>query len=93
MVSRKRRRVVQTARFEQELEAVLKEHPRAEESFRGFEEVVSRQPTIGMSVRDQPTNVCGLPIHTEGASFLVLYRYDERRVVCLALRRVPSGQF
>lgn len=92
-MGRKRKKILRAQRFERELRKVVEQFPRAEEALRGFEEVVSRHPEIGMSVRGQPTEVCGLPFHTEQASFLVIYRYDEEKVVCLGVRRVPSGQF
>lgn len=47
---------------------------------------------MGMAVPGQPT-ARSRPFHTPDGSFLVLYTYDREKVVCLTIRRVPSGSF
>lgn len=49
-------------------------------------------PERGFAVPGAP-DFLGLPIHTEDGSFLVIYWFDEERVYCLGMRRVPSGVF
>jgi hypothetical protein len=55
-------------------------------------EAIARHPERGFAVPGAP-DYYGLPIHTEDGSFLVIYWFDDERVYCLGLRRVPSGIF
>lgn len=33
------------------------------------------------------------PLHTSEASFLVVYSFDEDKVVCLSIREIPAGVY
>lgn len=88
----RRRKIVREPRFERELKKVLAATPRADEAFRGFEAVVARRPEMGMTAPGRPRCSC-VPVHTESKFFLVVYTYDARKVVCLAVREVPSGPY
>lgn len=91
-VSSRRRKLVRTPRFERELRENLGTSTRAAEALAGLERVIERMPELGMAVTGQPDFYCR-PFHTEEGSFLVIYTFDEEKVVCLSLRRVPSGRF
>lgn len=45
-----------------------------------------------MAVRGRP-GYLSRPFHTDGGSFLVVYTYDDTKVVCIGLHPVPSGIF
>jgi hypothetical protein len=49
-------------------------------------------PEMGMAVPGMP-GFCSRPFHPEGASFLVIYKFDDEKVVCVGLRAVPSTAF
>lgn len=83
------RRIVRQPRFERELEQAFSDVRRADEALAGLEWTLSRLPELGMAVRDHPEFSCW-PVHTEGPSFLVVYRHSEDEVVLLSIRRVPS---
>ena len=87
------RQVVKTARFQEELDRILAEIPRADEAFRGFEHAVARIPEHGMTVPGRPAEFRQRPFHTPEASYTVIYTFDDENVVCLSLRRVPSGPY
>lgn len=84
------RRIVRTPRFERELKAV--QSARIDEALVGFEHVLARIPEMGMAVPGQPA-ARSRPFHTPDGSFLVVYTFDREKVVCLTIRRVPSGSF
>jgi hypothetical protein len=64
---------------------------RADTIFAAFLETLARSPERGFAVQGAP-DYLGLPIHTEGeGSYLVIYWYDEDKVYCIGMRRVPSG--
>lgn len=86
------RRVILQPRFKAELEPILARVPRAEEAWSGFVYAVSRIPEMGMAVQGMPEFYCR-PFHPEGASFLVIYKFDDEKVVCVRLRTVPSSAF
>ena len=93
-MSRPKRRIVRTPRFERGLEEVRSPSAdsRFEEALEGFEHVVARIPEMGMAVPGQP-GCRSRPFHTSHGSFLVIYTYDREKVVCLDVRRVPSSTF
>lgn len=39
------------------------------------------------------TRYFGRPFRTEAGSYLGIYTFDNEKVVCLAVRKVPSGTF
>ena len=87
------RRVVRTPSFERSLSEIRgSAGDRLDEALAGFEHVVSRTPESGMTVSGRP-GFRSRPFHTPEGSFLVIYTYDREKVVCLSIRRVPSGTF
>lgn len=92
MTRKKSRRVVLQPRFKAELDSILARVPRAAEAWDGFAYAVARMPEMGMAVPGMP-GFCSRPFHPEGASFLVIYKFDDEKVVCVGLRAVPSTAF
>ena len=88
----KRRSIVHEFEFDQGLERFFGEVQRADAIVSDWMEALARSPQRGFAVQGAP-EFLGLPIHTEQGSFLVLYWFDEERVYCLSVRRVPSGIF
>lgn len=86
------RSVERTPGFERQLSAAIDEHPRVADAFRGFSAAVSRFPESGLEVSRRP-GYYQRPFHTGEASYLVIYTFDEKRVVCIGMRKVPSGPF
>jgi len=74
------------------LDPILATLPRAAEAWNGFAHAVARIPEMGMAVPGKP-GFYSRPFHTDGGSFLVLYTFDTEKVVCLALRAVPSSAY
>jgi hypothetical protein len=58
----------------------------------GFERAVARIPEMGMGVPGRP-GFYSRPFHTDSGSFLVIYSFDDRQVVCIAIRSVPSAAY
>lgn len=92
MSGRPPRRIVRLPAYEAELRRLRETVARAEEAFAGLEQVIARVPDQGMAVPGRP-GWCARPVHMESGSFLVVYSFDEREVVCRGIRRVPSGVF
>lgn len=92
MSGRQPRRVVRLPAYEAELRRLRVEVRRADEAFAGLEQVIARVPELGMAVPGHP-GWCARPVHTDDGSFLVVYSFDERDVVCRGIRRVPSSTF
>jgi hypothetical protein len=86
------RRVVQQPRFQAELKPILSSILRAEEAWKGFSHAVARIPEMGMAVPGR-SGFYSRPFHTEQGSFLVIYTFDDEKVVCLGLRAVPSNAY
>lgn len=87
------REVFRSRRFQEEVDRLIPELPRAEEALRGFSHVVARSPQLGMAVRGHPSYL-QRPIHLpEDRSFTILYTYDESSVTLLGLKEVPSRTF
>jgi hypothetical protein len=91
-LSERPRKVVLAPRFEAELKPILAGVPRAEEAWAGFRHAIARIPEMGMAVPGRP-GFYSRPIHTERGSYLIVYTFDDRKVVCVALRAVPSSAF
>lgn len=92
MTSKKPRRVVLQPRFKAELDSILAKVPRAADAWSGFAYAVARMAEMGMAVPGKP-GFCSRPFHVEGASFLVIYKFDNEKVVCVSLRAIPSSVF
>lgn len=86
------RRIVKQPRFELELKRLLATVPRAADAWAAFERVVARAPESGMPVPGR-SSFRSRPLHLETGSFLVLYTYDAAKVVCIALKPVPTSTF
>ena len=65
---------------------------RGDEIFADWLEALARSPERGFAVQRAPEYL-GLPIHTQDGSFLVIYWFDEDRVYCIAMRRIPQGVY
>jgi len=92
MSERTPRKVVRLPAYEAELRRLRAEVRRVDEAFAGLEQVIARVPDQGMAVAGRP-GWCARPVHTEDGSFLVVYSFDDREVVCRGIRRVPAGRF
>lgn len=86
------RRVVWGPRSAQDIEKIRRSSERAKDAITGFERVVARIPEMGMAVPGRP-EFFSRPFHTGDGSFLVIYTFDDRQVVCLAVRPVPSTAY
>jgi hypothetical protein len=91
-LSERPRKVVLAPRFEAELKPILAEVPRAAEVWKGFCHAVARIPELGMAAPGKP-GFYSRPVHTERGSYLILYTFDDEKVVCVGLRAVPSSAF
>ena len=91
-MSGRKRRVVRKPACEEVFRKILRADDRAAEAIAGFEMAVSRIPEHGMAVRGLP-GVYSRPFHTDRASYLVLYTFDESTVTCIAAREVPRSTF
>lgn len=91
-MSERPRKVVLAPRFEAELKPVLADDPKAEEAWRGFCHAVVRIPEMGMAVPGR-SGFYSRPVHTERGSYLILYTFDDKKVVCVGLRAIPSTAF
>jgi hypothetical protein len=87
----RRRSIIHEFEFDSGLRRFLGSVGRADALFSDFLESLARSPERGFSVPGAP-EFLGLPIHTDNeGSYLVIYWYDEDRVYCIGMRRVPSG--
>ncbi len=86
----KPREVIWDPRVKRELEELYDSPERAEEAIRGLGWTLARLAEHGGAVRDTPYSCW--PIHLPDASYVVYYKYDDRRVTCLSLRKaIPPG--
>lgn len=88
----RRRRLVRQPAFARDIQKIQQGSERAAEAVAAFERVVAQIPEQGMAVPGRP-GVRSFPFHTDEGSYLVLYTFNDREVVCIALRPVRSGVF
>ena len=86
----RRRSIVHEFEFDQGLRHFFGEVRRADAIVADWMGALARSPERGFAVQGAPEYL-GLPIHTESGSFLVIYWFDEDRVYCIGMRRIPSG--
>ncbi len=92
MPTKRPRKLVRKPEYLQAIERIRSETVRGAEAIEGFEEVIRRSPELGMSLPGR-AKFFGRPFRTEKGSHLGIYTYDNEKVVCLAVRIVPSGAF
>jgi hypothetical protein len=87
------RRIRRHPRFQREFADIRRKDPRADDALAGLETVLARVPEeAGMAVPGEP-GWRQRPIHTGERSYSVVYTFDDREVLLLTVRRVPSGVF
>jgi ParE toxin of type II toxin-antitoxin system, parDE len=88
----RRRRLVRQPAFTRDIEKIQRSSERAHEAVAGMERVVARIPEQGMAVPGRP-GFRSFPFHTDSAAYLVIYTFNDREVVLIAVRQVRSGLF
>jgi hypothetical protein len=92
MSTKRPRKLVRKREYQQAIERIRRETARGPEAVEGFEEVIRRSPEFGMSLPGR-AKYFGRPFRTEAGSYLGVYTYDDEKVICLAVRKVPTGTF
>jgi hypothetical protein len=87
-----RRKLVWSPRSSLEIEQIRRSSERAADAVSGFERVVVRIPEMGMAVPHKP-GYFSRPFHTGRGSFLVIYTFDDDKVLCITVRPVPSSAY
>lgn len=88
----RRRRLVRNPAFAHDIDKIRQGSERAAEAVAAFEQIVVQIPEQGMAVPGSP-GARSFPFHTDRGSYLVIYTFNTREVVCLAVRPVRSGAF
>jgi hypothetical protein len=88
----RRRRLVRNPAFARDIDKIRQGSERAAEAVAAFEGIVVRIPEQGMAVPGSP-GARSFPFHTDQGSYLVIYTFNAREVVCLAVRPVRSRAF
>jgi hypothetical protein len=91
--SEKQRKLIRQPAYAQDIERIRHGSERAAEAVAAFERVITKIPEQGMAVPGGRPGIRSFPFHTDHGSYLVLYTFDARKVVCLAVRPVRSGIF
>ncbi len=92
MPTKRPKTLVRKQEYQAAIDKIRRESARGAEAVEGFEEIIRRSPELGMSLPGR-TKYFGRPFRTEVGSYLGIYTYDNEKVVCLAVRVVPSGTF
>ena len=88
----RQRRLIRQPAFTRDIEKIRQSSERAREAIAGMERVVTRIPEQGMAVPGR-RGFRSFPFHTDSASYLVIYSFNDREVVLIAVRQVRSGVF
>lgn len=90
--SDRQRKLIRQPAYARDIEGIRQRSARAAEAVAAFERVITKIPEQGMAVPGRP-GTRSFPFHTDHGSYLVLYTFDARKVVCHAVRPVRSGLF
>ena len=88
----RRRRLIRNPAFARDIDKIRQGSERAAEAVAAFERIVVQIPEQGMAVPGSP-GARSFPFHTDQGSYLVVYTYNDREVVCLAVRPVRARAF
>lgn len=88
----RQRRLVRQPAFARDIEKIRQTSERAAEAVAACERLITQIPEQGMAVPGRP-GYRSFPFHTDSGSYLVIYTFDNREVVCIAVRPVRSGVF
>lgn len=87
------RKLIRQPAYAQDIEKIRRGSERAAEAVAAFERLITKIAEQGMAAPGGRSGVRAFPFHTDHGSYLVLYTFDARKVVCHAVRPVRSGIF
>ena len=88
----RQRRLVRQPAFARDIEKIRQGSARAAEAVAACERLIAQIPEQGMAVPGR-SGWRSFPFHTDLGSYLVVYTFNNREVVCVAVRPVRSGAF
>lgn len=88
----RQRRLIRQPAFARDIKKIQQSSEKAAEAIAACERLITQIPEQGMAVPGRP-GWRSFPFHTDIGSYLVVYTFNDREVVCIVVRPVRSGAF